>query len=298
MAEKKAVFSSLDALVKKTLTKTSSLDAIVGYWKTTSLDALVGFSETSDLDAYLLKSYPKTLSLDSYLLKSNRIPAGSVAWNYTGQVGSIAIGDYAIGQSSGARGILTGIIDNGATGTLFFDSISDPGFTPGETLIRGIRYSERIVNGSMEEDSSWASYGSINSNTRSSSRAHSGTYSRYVYESASPDVGIQSTAFTTVTGATYTLTMWFNDDYGDPINIRILSGDGSVHSNNAFQPPSTDTWTSHSIEYEETAGGSSAQVLFLTPSTNAGSWIYYIDDVSCTGFLEDPATYMTASGSA
>jgi len=285
MADSKGIGAYLDALVKGTLEKTTGLDGYVGTFEQVGLDANIGgiISKATDLDAYLVEHH--------------MIPSGSVAWDYTGQVGSVSPGEYVVGDASGAKGLLVNVYDAGTTGTLYFDTI-DGSIQAGETLYRWPLSSIAIPNGDMELDASWELYGTGVTENRNATQKHSGDYSWYVYVASAPHSGIQSATFTTVTGGLYTLDFWAFPDYLDPITVRIISGDGNFLSDTTFDPGTSDIWYNYQVEFEETAGGSSAQVMFLTPSTNTSTWRYYIDDATLTALTKDTGNYVVASGSA
>ena len=251
-----------------------------------------------------MATFTKTTDLDALIGGSLRLPKGFVALDYTGQVGSHSPGDYIIGGTSKVIAVLIGLVDSGATGTFFFQSVVGT-FQSGETLYRGTIGSELIVNGDMELDANWASYGidiSSLTNSRSSSRKNDGTYSRYVYDSSLPTderVGIQSDPFVTVADDFYVVKFAVNPDYTDPFSIVMKSGANVFGHLYDYDTPTVDNWNEFEFLYRETlGGGSNARFMFLNQLGWEGTWRYYVDSVSVIGISENVSHYATADGVA
>jgi len=263
------------------------------------------YYSTTDLDALVRGSFTKTTDLDALVRGSLRLPKGFVALDYTGQVGSHAPGDFIIGGTSNAIAVLIGLVDNGATGTFFFQSVTGT-FQSGETLYRGSIGSELIINGDMEDDDNWISYGidlSSFSHSQSSSRANDGSYSRYLNDSGLPTderVGIQSDPpFVTVANNFYSVRFAVNPDYTDPFCVCMRSGANVFGHLYNYDTPSVDSWTEYQFMYRETlGGGSNARFMFLNQLGWTGTWRYYVDSVSVLEISKNASHYATADGVA
>ena len=137
---------------------------------------------------------------------------------------------------------------------------------------------ELITNGTMEADSNWADYNSVNANVRSSTQAHSGTYSRKFTVDGSSQ-GIQSDTFTTVTGRTYLLSFEIYPDDATTARIAIRRGDNSDWADDtSFSGLTQDAWNTKTVTYTETAGGSGAYLVVHGHGNTSGD--FYVDDVS------------------
>ena len=137
---------------------------------------------------------------------------------------------------------------------------------------------ELITNGTMEADSNWADYNSVNANVRSSTQAHSGTYSRkFTVDDASQ--GIQSDTFTTVTGRKYLLSFEIYPDDATTARIAIRKGDNSDWADDtSFSGLTQDAWNTKTVTYTESAGGSGAYLVVHGHGNTSGD--FYVDDVS------------------
>ena len=137
---------------------------------------------------------------------------------------------------------------------------------------------ELITNGTMEADSNWADYNSVNANVRSTTQEHSGTYSRkFTVDGASQ--GIQSDAFTTVTGRTYLLSFEIYPDDATSARIAIRKGDNSDWADDtSFSGLTQDAWNTKTVTYTESAGGSGAYLVVHGHNNTSGD--FYVDDVS------------------
>lgn len=249
-----------------------------------------------------MATFTETTDLDALVRGSLRLPKGFIALDYTGQVGSHAPGDYIIGGTSNAIAVLISLIDNGTTGTFFFQSVVGT-FQSGETLYRGTIGSELITNGDMEIDDNWTSYGddlSSFSNTRSSSRANDGTYSRYLSDGSLPEderVGVQSDKFTTVANNFYQVGFAVNPDYTDPFTVVMKSGANVFGHLYDYDTPTVDDWTEFQFMYRETlGGGSNARFMLLNQLGWTGSWRYYLDSVTVIEISKNVSHYATADG--
>ena len=130
----------------------------------------------------------------------------------------------------------------------------------------------------MEADSNWADYNSVNANVRSSTQAHSGTYSRKFTVDGSSQ-GIQSDTFTTVTGRTYLLSFEIYPDDATTARIAIRKGDNSNWADDtSFSGLTQDAWNTKTVTYTETAGGSGAYLVVHGHGNTSGD--FYVDDVS------------------
>jgi len=288
-----------------TETVATGLDAVLVRARTVGLDALVGFKETADLDALVKKTgLAETAGMDARVGGVVRLDKGPHAQDYTGQTGSFLRGGYVVGGTSGAIGLLVGMVDPDATGTLYFNAITGT-FIPGETLYRGEVGSELITNGNMELDANWEAYGDDTSSLteqRSSGQKVAGEYSWYMYDSNLPvagRLGIQSAIFPTVTDTHYIVDFYEYADYVDPFCVVMVKGDGTLGADRDYSTPSpNDTWYNHSFIYLEDAGGSLAQFLFLAQDGWTSTWRYYLDNVSVKGIVKNVSHYATADGAS
>ena len=137
---------------------------------------------------------------------------------------------------------------------------------------------ELITNGTMEANSNWADYNSVNDNVRSPTQAHSGTYSRKFTVDGSSQ-GIQSDTFTTVTGRKYLLSFEIYPDDATTARIAIRKGDNSDWADDtSFSGLTQDAWNTKTVTYTETAGGSGAYLVVHGHGNTSGD--FYVDDVS------------------
>lgn len=136
-----------------------------------------------------------------------------------------------------------------------------------------------VRNGSMETNCCWNDEGTPTVNAQSSDQAHGGTYSRKFTVNAALE-GIKSNSFSTITGRTYAVTAWVYPD--DTTNIQIKRRKGSGASTEDVITKTDlvqDAWNEITATFVEDAGGSSAEIIFISPSgVSSGTW--YIDDVS------------------
>ncbi len=140
------------------------------------------------------------------------------------------------------------------------------GMHPTDTLS-----SEKVTNGDMELDSNWADFGTPTTNERSSTRSHTGAYSRHIVTDADAE-GIKSDDFDIVAGREYEISGWF----------WAVSGVARLHRFSsaviAFNLPTTTTgqW-----EYVSTiATGLTTATTKIKAVSTGGAAEFYVDDVS------------------
>lgn len=287
------ISTTLDALVKGTQTKVTGLDAGVGDGQGSGK----AYQDTG-LDAKIQGTLTKATSLEALLTQGVKLPRGHLALDYTGQAGAFAVGKYLLGGTSGDLATISYVADAGATGTIYVENASGP-FTAGETLYQGLETAELVTNGTMEADANWTDYGSPSSNIRSSSRAHSGTYSRRLYSVNDYTIeGIKSDTFTTVTGNLYPVTIWVNPDTTYSVLVSITSGDGFTETQFLQENLTRDVWQAINFNYVETGGGSNARINLLSPYDNTSNAYWYFDDVSIYGVSQDGSNYATMDGAS
>ena len=98
--------------------------------------------------------------------------------------------------------------------------------------------SELVTNGDMELDANWLDWGTIVTEERSSTQAHSGTYSRHIVTNAGTEGTYQN--ITTVVGKSYKFTGWI---YGVTNNTRLFAYDATGSYRNSSAVGATSTWT-------------------------------------------------------
>lgn len=201
-----------------------------------------------------------------------------------------------VGTHSGDGSGLSNVVASSIAGNPLTNYAYLPGRVGGQTLY-GAR-GNLVVNGDMELDSDWASYGSPSQNTRSDIHPHAGTYSRIFTSSGTAD-GIKSDVFQTVGGVGYTVSLWAGFDSAGPdgsLNIKIRNGDDSgwaVDTNMIVGGPFVIVgYTNLIVTYSDTGPGPSGYIVFNSTDT-AGD--FTIDDVSISGPPGNLSLYSTTS---
>lgn len=151
---------------------------------------------------------------------------------------------------------------------------------------------EFVTNGDMESDLNppkydWEDVNSPDTNERSSSSVHGGTYSRHIVDSDPGSyAGVRNTYFTSTSGRTYRISFWYNLVSGYMRLVWLRGSDGSGQNVTSFGGAPTG-WVYYEGDYTETTGGSSASVVFINNRAWPGSGNpddytaeFYIDDVS------------------
>jgi len=136
---------------------------------------------------------------------------------------------------------------------------------------------EYVTNGDMELDSNWSDVNSPETNERSSTSPHGGTYCRHVIDSTPSYGGIRNTAFTSITGKTYRITCWYKLVSGILRVVWTRGVDGSGINLVSMGP--APAWSYFTYDYKETSGGTNASIVFINNSNSVASE-FYIDDVS------------------
>lgn len=136
------------------------------------------------------------------------------------------------------------------------------------------------TNGDMELDANWSDYGTV-TQSRSSTVAHGGTYSRKAIATAVTS-GIQwDYNVPLVAGKKYHLSMWV---YGDATNLqaRAYASGGNTFYINPSGAASGDavsaSWTNWTLDFTADISGN-YKVICVTGSSNSSS-TFYTDDVS------------------
>ena len=141
-------------------------------------------------------------------------------------------------------------------------------------------YDEKVTNGTMEADSSWANTASAPAtNARSTTQVYRGTYSRKFTPDAA-DEGIQGAVFTTVTGTTYYYSLFVYPDDATTVNVYIYNGAAAAAIVDTDVTGVTlDAWNVISGSYTSLAGGAGAYIAIRSiTGVTSGDW--YVDDVS------------------
>ena len=140
-------------------------------------------------------------------------------------------------------------------------------------------FDEKVVNGTMEANSSWSDEGTPGVNVQSIVKVYQEVYSRLFTPNAE-DEGIKSVLFTTVTGTTYYYSLFVYPDDETSVNVYIYAGDNSAAVVDTDVTGLTENaWNVISGSYAETAGGAGAYISIRSPTgIAAGDW--YVDNVS------------------
>ena len=143
---------------------------------------------------------------------------------------------------------------------------------------------ELVTNGSMEADANWADQGTPETNERSSTYAHLGTYSRHAIDSTASFGGFKSDTFTVTAGKVYKISFWY---YGVTGTIRpqLIDGGGATIWN-TISLTTKGVWTRYTANVTSLTSGSSARVAFIN-SSNSAAAEFYIDDVSVRQYTGD-----------
>ena len=165
--------------------------------------------------------------------------------------------------------------------TLQLNTISYP-LTEDFIVIKNVIYNsfdEKVVNGTMEADSSWSDEGTPAVNAQSIVKVYQGTYS-WLFTPNAADEGMKSVVYTTVTGTTYYYSLFVYPDDETSVNVYIRKGDDSAAIVDTDVSGLTENaWNVISGSYAETAGGAGAYISVRSPTgIAAGDW--YVDNVS------------------
>lgn len=140
---------------------------------------------------------------------------------------------------------------------------------------------ELVTNGTMEADDNWTAVaGSTNSQDAGpSGAAHGGDFC-WKFEVDANFEGIQSDAFTVVSGAIYRYVLWVYPDDTTTVQLGFRKGDNSGWDlGEEVTGLTKDAWNKVSKNVLSTTAGAGAYVQMLAPLfQNSGIW--YIDDVS------------------
>ena len=196
-----------------------------------------------------------------------------------------------LNATAGVTGIGTGVVDN-SSGVTTYETVHGISMAHFSTAISGKPKSpiadmldsdifaeslggELVTNGDMEINGNWTDYVSPVESGQTTGQVHGGSNSWYFLSDGFD--GITSDAFTTETDKTYKFTAWIYSDNTTQINIRFRSGGDASNLTDGGMTVTQDSWTEITRYYKETDGGSGAYIRF---SGQAGSALYYIDDVS------------------
>lgn len=140
---------------------------------------------------------------------------------------------------------------------------------------------ELIDGGDMEDsETSWYSYGSPVSNTRSDDQAYEGTYSRKIINSSAS--GLRAGYFATITGVSYEIAVAVMPmTRNDTLAIVVRSGDDSdwiLAKNISAFDFTIGEWNTFVYTYVETGGGSGAYAMVYDTSSKRNT--YFIDNLS------------------
>ncbi len=134
-----------------------------------------------------------------------------------------------------------------------------------------------IVNGDMEVDDNWASYGTPAANTQSSAQALTGSNSRLFTPNAANE-GIQSDDFTVPINSRTRYPFSVFPDDGTVVSVIVLAGDGvTVAAAQTFTGLTENAWNDLFIDVDDKVGGESAAFIIHSGAQTSGD--FYIDNV-------------------
>lgn len=167
-----------------------------------------------------------------------------------------------------AEGIAGGI-GAGGSGVAWSNVGSTWSVSGGKAINTPVPSSELLINGSMELDSNWASYGTPVTNERSTGQVHGGTYSRKLVADSNFDAIGQSVALSV--GTWYRVQAWTYLESGTGIVIQDYNFGVWLAGN-----ITSGSWVLLSLTFRATVGSS----LFTLRSFQSSPITAYIDDAS------------------
>ena len=157
--------------------------------------------------------------------------------------------------------------------------------------------SELVTNGTMEADANWANISGQEpaTNERSSTQAHTDTYSRKMIVNTQYD-GIASDAFTITAGITYTASLWIYGDATTPFMIRIIKY--SPFATVAWLNPSgtaagnttAASWTNWTTTFTATETLINNAKVWVQSATGNSTGTCYFDDITIKQSSGDTTT--------
>ncbi|MEM5787466.1 MAG: hypothetical protein AAGU11_09125, partial [Syntrophobacteraceae bacterium] len=204
---------------------------------------------------------------------------GNAEYHSSGDVSPVDWTAYPITFTPTAPTVYLSLQNRGGSGTtVLFDSVTLP---TTKAIVTPTLGAEVIVNGDMELDSDWLSFGTPAINERSSEQTRGGTFSRKFTADGAAE-GISSNTFPVVAG------VWFRANasvYGNGTNkslVKVAIPGGtdrfSPLSVNAVGYTFPASWTDEKWTFRTDASPAAAVVYALSGTgQTAGTW--YIDDV-------------------
>ncbi len=134
-----------------------------------------------------------------------------------------------------------------------------------------------IANGDMEINGNWVNYGTPAVNAQSGFVEYTGEYSRNFQPNAANE-GIQSDAFTTITGQFCHYTLWVYPDDSTKVSVLVRKGDNSGNLlDESITGLTQDAWNEIKVDTVELAGGPGAFFVVHSGAETSGDW--YVDNV-------------------
>ena len=148
-----------------------------------------------------------------------------------------------------------------------------------------------VTNGDMELDANWNDFGSPTSNVRSVVQFHDGSYSRAMVLAGGAFDGIESDAFTTVTGQDVFAQAWVFPTATTTLHVVLRQGDGNRDLyHEVWTGLTAGAWNKIDFSIVEQVGGANAYLAFF--SDNADT--IYIDGVTAYNSVALAETTLTA----
>ncbi len=129
-----------------------------------------------------------------------------------------------------------------------------------------------ITNGDMEINGNWAAYNGPAVSQQDATKLKTGNFS-WLFTPNAANEGVQSDAFTTVTGEKYYYTIWVYPDDDDKMTVVLRKGDDSGYLYNEIHTGLTENaWNELKVNVTELAGGDGAYFIFHSGVSTSGDW--------------------------
>ena len=191
--------------------------------------------------------------------------------------------DVGIEEAYSYKDTAFGVVWSSRSGAYLFDgkeitNLSGSVFPMWKNFVETWSYGDELItNGTMEADANWndVTIGAGESQTRSSTHAHSGTYSRKVVSTGG--AGTQSDSFTVTQGKTYYVEGWVKVTATDDSQVKMDDNSLISIGTTAENPVITavQDWTKLST-YAKCHTSGSEEIKFISQAAHT----FYVDDVS------------------
>ncbi len=183
--------------------------------------------------------------------------------------GTFTPGNTITGAESGHTATIRRVVMlTTTTGTLELSDATGK-FQDNEIIYESALGSELVTNGDMELDSNWEDHSDPVTNERSSTRKHSGTYSRHIETDGTWGGAVQDTLTFTL-GSFYLFDAWVYIESGDCLmSIGVDVWDGKTTS-------TTGEWVNVSEIFQSGASGDTKSLFIQSDKVSE----FYADDVS------------------